>query len=440
MIRLSDEIQDVLQHLEHQGYQAYIVGGFVRDALEGQLSTDLDIATDARPEQLYPLFKTIETNVKMNQYGIKFERGAYNFEITTMRRETYNDTTRHPDAFEFVTTPLDDAIRRDFTVNALYYNRSNGILDFHGGMADLASRRIRMIGDPIVRFREDPIRILRLFRFQGEHQYQVDAATFNAAFMNRDHLMSVQGVNLRHEITRLLLSVGCYPTMIANPWVLGKVFAPLEATIHFDQKNPYHNRDLFNHTLTVVAGTPRKLEIRYAALFHDIGKVNTQTIDNQGIAHYRGHAIESKHLAEPILESLQLPKKQINYILDLITYHSMHLEISLSQMQQLIRVHGLAWTQDLIRLKHADNLAKSDKAAYQLEKTAQFEQLIQTIQEENYPTHVRDLALSPLEIQALGVALSQTQIVLERLLDGVINQTITNTKEALTAYIMEELQ
>ncbi|WZU02838.1 hypothetical protein MGH68_08265 [Erysipelothrix sp. D19-032] len=123
MIRLSDEIQDVLQHLEHQGYQAYIVGGFVRDALEGHLSTDLDIATDAHPDQLYTLFKAIDSNIKMNQYGIKFERGAYNFEITTMRRETYNDTTRHPDAFEFVKTPLDDALRRDFTVNALYYNR-----------------------------------------------------------------------------------------------------------------------------------------------------------------------------------------------------------------------------------------------------------------------------------------------------------------------------
>ncbi|WZU02839.1 HD domain-containing protein [Erysipelothrix sp. D19-032] len=258
--------------------------------------------------------------------------------------------------------------------------------------------------------------------------------------MNRDHLMSVRGANLRHEINRLLLSVGCYPTMIANPWVLGKVFAPLEVAIYFDQKNPYHNRDLFNHTLTVVAGTPRKIEIRYAALFHDIGKVNTQTIDKQGIAHYRGHAIESKHLAQPILESLQLPKKQINYILDLIEYHKDALR---NNTEPDATTHKKSWARMDPRscsTQARDNLAKSDKATYQLEKTKQFEQLIQTIQEENHPTHVRNLALSALEIQALGVAVSNTQNVLEDLLDGVIDQTIANTKEALTAYIMEELQ
>ncbi|CAM4206049.1 CCA tRNA nucleotidyltransferase [Erysipelothrix inopinata] len=439
MINLEPEIQDVFQALHSQSYQAYIVGGFVRDALLGYTSDDLDIATSATPELLDKIFKDYN-NYKKNQYGVQFTVEPYNVEITTMRVESYDKTVRHPDTVTFVDDVYEDAKRRDFTINALYYDLDEGLIDPYNGYQDLKDQILRCIGDPMIRFREDPIRVARLFRFRSETGFALEPETESAALKLTKLMKGLSKSLIRQELDRYF--VGCYflETAMGYPEFLGSIFKDVNTMIGFDQHNPYHEYDLYKHTVICMNYLPKEANYRWVALFHDLGKIETQVFDDEGIAHYPEHAKLSSIKANKILSRYGFAKKEKQKMLWLIENHGLKLQPTKEDLQLLVKNSNMEYAKDLVLFKRADNMAKSFQANYQLERCNHFMRILEEIEVNEDPTEVTDLAINGNLLKKMGIKLEMINKVLNELLEQVIYQKVENDHKALIRYVKEKYQ
>ncbi|QIK70465.1 CCA tRNA nucleotidyltransferase [Erysipelothrix sp. HDW6C] len=439
MLEISVEIREVLDILTNQGYEAYLVGGYVRDAIQHHNTSDIDICTNAKPPVLHELFEHFKPSEVGLDYGVKFNYGESSFEISTMRQEmTYSDQ-RHPDTVIFIDDIRLDAMRRDFTVNALYYHPDKGLFDFFGGKQDIESKVLRVIGDPLTRLHEDSLRIVRLFRFKSELDYAFDPETISAAYELMDTLHTIHPMQLKEELTRYLCGPSFHVTSHDYPWFLGSLFPEVANMIDYDQQNPYHTMNLYDHSITVTQQLPLTLGHRLVGLFHDTGKVCVQTMDAAGIAHYGGHATASATIAHPYFLEFQFTKEEIAYFTELILNHGLSIQPVLADFQRLIGQYGVAWVYDLITLKRADNLAKSDKAAYQVERCAHFKAIVDTIIDQGLPTTTKDLAINGHDLRDAGVKPHDIGKRLHALLDAVIDGKVLNEKDKLLNMSLEEL-
>lgn len=432
--KISDGAIFVLERLREKGQEGYLVGGCVRDLSLNRQPKDFDLTTSARPEELEEIFadkKLILLGKAFGTVGILVNDEL--IETTTFRADgTYKDG-RRPEEVRFSKSLEEDLKRRDFTINAMAMDLDGKIYDPYGGQVDLANKLIRAVGDPLVRFEEDKLRILRALRFAATYDFTIEEKTHAAIKEKSKDINQVSKERIRDELNKILLldspSKGIY--LLEETGLLEEIIPELMPTVGFVQLSPYHDKDLFDHILETVDRTPKKLHIRLAALLHDIGKVSTMSVDENGVGHFYGHDKLGAAMAREILKRLRYDKKTIESVSLLIDRHmKASPQMGPKGLKRIIRLVGEDLIFDLMDLMVADLLAtKKDRdPSFLLERKKQ----IQEILDSKTLIDKKSLAISGRDLLDLGYKegkfLGQT---LDYLTDQVIDEKIANDREDL---------
>lgn len=303
MMKLPPQVNTAFEMLEAAGYEAYLVGGAVRDYVrDNSPAKDWDITTNALPEQVEEIFTgyhLIETGLKHGTVTVVIDQEP--LEITTYRVDGDYSDHRHPDSVSFTRSLKDDLERRDFTMNALAYNPRIGVVDFVGGKADIAGDLVRCVGDPDRRFQEDGLRMLRALRFASVYGMTIEAATAAAIHRNKHLLKGIAAERILVELTKMLCAQGAAGVLRDFADVLAVPIPELTPMFGFPQHNPHHDKDVWDHTIAVIESITPEPVLRWAALLHDIGKPSCFSLAEDGIGHFFGHSDQSTSMAESML-------------------------------------------------------------------------------------------------------------------------------------------
>lgn len=437
-MNIPKEVQTALQALKNSGYEAYIVGGCVRDMLLGLTPKDFDITTSALPEQIKAVFKAyriIETGIKHGTVTVVIENTP--LEITTFRTDgTYTDN-RRPDYVTFTASLKEDVLRRDFTVNAMCYNPEIGLVDYCGGKEDLERKFIRAVGVPAERFKEDSLRILRALRFASVYGFEIEAETANAILEYKHLLKNVASERISVEINKLLCGGNVYRILMDFFPVFEEIFPEFENAKGFSQNSPYHIYDIWEHTAVATGAIKGERICRLAMFFHDIGKLYTYSTDEKGIGHFYNHANVSENKAKDILKRLKYDNETTEKVLKLIKYHDLVIENNEVQIKKLLSKLGEEQFFRLLEIKKADTLAQSKDLAYRLNIVDEISATANRVLEEAQCFSLKDLAVNGNDIMALGYKGKRVGEILNLLLENVIANNLPNSKEKLIEYVKD---
>jgi len=432
-MELPPQVRKCLKLLDDNAFDAYVVGGCVRDAILGRQPQDYDICTDALPEEIVKVFRKyqlVRSGEKHGTIGVVMDCQVY--EITTFRTEGAYSDSRHPDWVEFVGSLKQDLSRRDFTVNAMAYSPALGYLDPFGGQQDLEDKVLRTVGDPAQRFSEDALRILRGVRFAMRFGLTPSPDTEAAMLSMAGAMEHLARERVFSELCKLLPHATA-PDLLRHAPVLCQVIPELTATLGFEQHNPHHIYDVYTHTAHVVEDCPDDLPVRLAALLHDIGKPATFTQDENGIGHFYDHASVGAKMADEILHRLKASNALRERVVTLIEQHMNPLTPDEKLLRRRLSRLGKETLLQLLALQKADNWENTDHVRDIIEKLAA----------ENACLHICDLAINGNDLLALGLeAGPRLGQVLEALLEQVLDETLPNEKSALlgAAKAMKEEQ
>ncbi len=432
-MQLSDSAAAILKRLEENGYEAYAVGGCVRDSLLGLPPHDFDICTAALPEQMLAVFSDvtcIPTGLQHGTVTVVWE--GQPLEITTYRTEGCYSDSRHPDRVEFVRSVEADLARRDFTVNAMAYHPQRGLVDPFGGEADLKLGLLRAVGDPTTRFTEDALRLLRALRFAACYGFELEEETARAARALAPRLSLVAAERVREELNKLLLGRYAAKILLEFREVLLPVLPELEAIFDFEQHNPHHHLDVYGHTVQALTAAASDLTVRLALLLHDIGKPTCFSRDDAGIGHFYGHAAVSGRMAKAVLERLRYDRRTVEQVCLLIRYHDVVLEPEDRLIKRWLNRFGADFLHQLLLVKAGDNLGQP--AALAEARLAELEELhrrIDRIVAEAQCFSLKDLAISGRDVMALGYTGKAVGQKLQWALEAVMDNRLPNTREAL---------
>ncbi len=443
VMHLPGEVQQCIRRLEEAGYSAYAVGGCVRDQLLGLEPHDYDLCTSAVPEQICQVFsdcKLVHSGEKHGTVGVVLGRQVY--EITAYRTEGSYTDGRHPDWVKFVGRVEEDLARRDFTINAMAYSPAKGYIDPWGGKKDLEDRVLRAVGDPETRFTEDALRILRGVRFAVRFGLTVEPETEKAMFRLAPLMDGLARERVFDELCKLLPVLSARDMEHYAP-VLTQVLPELRPMVDFDQHSPHHAYDLYTHTAHVVEAVPPALALRWAALLHDIGKVDTFTTDETGRGHFYGHAQRSAQLAASILLRLRAPtvlREQVTFLID---RHMTLLEPDKPQLRRFLGKYGETALRQLLLLQQADFGSKGSGQEKEEPQFAEVKAMLGEILQEEACLTVKNLALDGSDLLALGFAPGpELGACLQALLRQVQEETLPNEKtpllEAARKYLQQE--
>lgn len=432
-IALPPEVRQALRMLHDGGYQAYAVGGCVRDSLLGRVPADWDVTTSAAPEQVRRLlsaYPVIETGLKHGTLTVRI--GGRPLEITTYRVDVGGRDHRHPDAVRFTPCLTEDLARRDFTVNAMAYNEEEGLIDRFGGQEDLERRLLRCVGEPDRRFEEDALRILRALRFASVLDFAIDEASAGSLVRKRGLLVHVSAERVREELLRLLRGTAPAAVLRRFPSVIGTVLPELTAMVGFDQNNPHHLYDVYEHTIRSVEAAPPDPVVRTALLFHDSGKPASYTEDEQGVGHFRGHAAVSLQLAEQALARLKFDKASSVRILALIRYHDAAVSPTPASLRRWLNRLGEEGLRQLLLVKAADNLAQHPAYHGRQAEIRRLETLLDEVLAQRQCFSLTDLAVNGRDLQAVGIPAGPGMgMLLHTLLEDVIEGRCENDRQVL---------
>lgn len=356
-ILCPDYVKNILDTFHQAGFQAYIVGGCVRDALLNLTPKDYDVTTNAKPEQVQALFeRTIPTGIAHGTITILSDQPV---EVTTFRQESMYSDHRHPDHVAFVNDLTEDLARRDFTINAMAYDPKTGLIDPFGGQADLKAQRIRAVGNPYQRFQEDALRMLRAHRFAARFHFQIETQTEKAIQQLHEDIQYVSVERVRHEVLEILRS---NPYEIENMTLLLSHWMPeLESCRTCLQQTPYHDTNVLHHILRAVKLLdPFDETLAWTLLFHDLGKPACHTTKN-GIDHFKGHPAKSAEIASRICKEFKMTNTQKKVIPLLVRYHDEKMKDPLAFIRKFrIEKHWSdAWIKQLFIVKYCDIMAHS---------------------------------------------------------------------------------
>lgn len=426
---------EILNRLTAAGFQAYAVGGCVRDSLLGTVPGDWDICTSALPEESEACFsdlRVVETGLKHGTVTVIFQGVPY--EITTFRSDGNYLDHRRPQQVNFVRTLKEDLLRRDFTINAMAVGLDGEIQDPFGGRQDLTDGIIRCVGDPDTRFTEDALRILRGLRFASRLGFSIAPETAAAMERNKNLLSYVSGERIYKELTGIL--IGTYAQSVLEQYggVLAAVLPEIQPSMGFLQHNPFHNRDVWQHTLEALGKSRPDPIVRWALLLHDLGKPDCFTLDDRGIGHFYGHPQRSMELAEQILDRFHGDKKTRDTICLLVRDHDREAPATIKNARRWIARYGRDNVRLLLEVKRCDCLAHVDtpKTRARYNNLMEMTRLIQECLETEQCFSVRDLPVKGGDVMALGVpAGPQVGRILEGLLDDVLDGVCPPEREAL---------
>lgn len=436
-INIPKEVNYIINNFYKNNYEAYMVGGCVRDSILGTLPKDYDITTSAKPEETVSLFeKTIPTGLKHGTITVLINGNPY--EVTTFRTEgTYLDN-RRPSSVDFVTDIKEDLSRRDFTINALAYNENKGLIDYFNGVNDINNKTIRCVGEPDKRFKEDALRMLRAIRFSCQLTFYIEENTFNAIKDNYRLIKNISFERIRDELCKILISPN--PSrgleLLKDTNLLELILPEINSLVDFSPKCTNHNRNVFVHTLKVIDNTENNLLLRLSALFHDVGKLNTLTSFNNGSFYgFPEHSGEGAKMSEKILSKLRFDNNTIKIVSKLIEHHlvlNVNTMPTKYEVKKLINDVGKNNLSLLFNLQRAD-INSLDNPKIFLEKVSYTEKLANLILENNEPLTIKDLDIAGEDLIS-NLGLKPGKIIgdiLNYLLDRVLENSNLNSKEIL---------
>ena len=443
-MEIPQEPGKLLRRLNECGFQAYAVGGCVRDSLLGKKPGDWDTCTSALPEETEACFsdlRVVETGLKHGTVTVISSGEPY--EITTFRSDGVYLDHRRPQKVDFVRTLKEDLLRRDFTINAMAAGLDGVIQDPFGGQKDLKNGIIRCVGDPEKRFSEDALRILRGLRFASRLGFSIAPETAAAMERQKNLLAYVSGERIYKELTGILMGDNAQTVLGQYGSVLTAVLPEIVPSMGFCQRNPFHNRDVWQHTLEALGKSKPDQMVRWALLLHDLGKPDCFTVDDRGIGHFYGHPQRSMELAEGILDRLHGDKKTKETVCLLVRDHDREAPANEKNARRWIARYGADRVRLLLEVKRCDCLAHVDtpKTRARYENLMEMTRLILELLEKEHCFSVRELPVKGSDVMALGVpAGPQVGQILERLLEDVLDGTCPPEREALLGRLKQYLK
>ncbi len=430
--------------LKANGYEAFLIGGSVRDFIMDLPIGDIDITTNATPnevKQVFTGFRVIETGIKHGTVTVLIDDEP--LEITTYRSEgTYSDN-RHPDSVVFSNSLADDVVRRDFTMNGIAYDFDKGFCDLVGGIDDIKSKTIRCIGDAETRFQEDALRILRAMRFASVLGFGIEAETKNAIHKCKDLLKNISAERIREEFVKLICGKNCYNVLQEFADVVTVFIPEFQDCINFEQKNKHHCYDVYTHTLKAVEKSSESTVIRLALLFHDIGKPSVAHFDEKGEQHYYSHPKKSAEMTEKIMTRLRFDNDTKNKVVTLVRMHDSPIMVNnviapdRKRLKKIMSQIGSDLIFDLIEIKYCDNSAQNPEYFRGEAFYKQTRDIVNEIINEKECFSIKHLQIDGNDLIALGFKGKRIGEALEKCLNAVIDGKVENEKDKLLSFIQK---
>ena len=438
---LDDDVKFILEQLNRNG-KGFLVGGAVRDKILNKDPGDYDFATDIEYSELKRIFAGYNPKEMGAHFGIlMINVNGKSYEIAKFRKETGVYNSRYPKDIKFVKTIEEDLARRDFTINSIAYSEQTGIVDLYGGRQDIRRKVIRFVGKPKLRIEEDALRILRAFRFISKLGFNLDKKTAEAIYKKRKFLTKISKERIFDELSKILMGKFVKKAFIEMKKlrVLEMIIPEFYYAYNFDQNNPNHPDDLFNHIIKVIHLCDYDLVTRFAALFHDLGKINVKIIDAKGIFYFYGHEKESALIAEEELKQLKASNDFINSVKTIVKNHMLiYQDVSDKTLKKLIIEMEEKNLKRLFNLFSADLNSKGLRTKKENEEILQnFREKIENIKKQGKIPQFNDLDITGIDLINLKFSNREIGEVKNRLYELVLGDEIENEKEALLKYVVK---
>ena len=438
------ESKIAIDTLKAKGYEAFLIGGSVRDFVMGLPIGDIDITTNATPnqvKQVFADFRVIETGIKHGTVTVLINNEP--LEITTYRSEgTYSDN-RHPDSVVFSTSLADDVVRRDFTMNGIAFDFDNGFCDLVGGIDDIKNGVIRCIGNAETRFNEDALRILRAIRFSAVLGFEIAEETKIAIHKCRELLKNISAERIRDEFVKLICGKNAYNVLQEFSDVIAVFIPEIRECIGFEQKNRHHCFDVYTHTLKAVEKSSQNSIIRLALFFHDIGKPSVAHFDEKGEQHYYSHPKKSAEMTEKIITRLRFDNDTKNKVITLVKMHDSPILVNdmtkpdRKRLKKIMSQIGVDLIFDLIEIKYCDNSAQNPEYFRGEDFYKDAREIVNEIISGNECFSIKHLAINGNDLIALGYKGKKIGEILEKTLTAIVDGKVENKKETLLKFIQK---
>lgn len=441
-ITLPEDVKKIINTIEEAGFEAYAVGGCVRDSLLGRTPDDWDITTSAKPEQVKKLFrKTIDTGIAHGTVTVMMHRVGY--EVTTYRIDGEYEDSRHPKEVIFTKNLVEDLRRRDFTINAMAYNDRCGIVDEFCGMEDLQNKMIRAVGNPTERFEEDALRIMRAVRFSAQLGYEIEAKTRESIRALAENLTHISAERIQVELVKLIKSP--HPEKIRDLYEMGitaVIMPEFDAIMKTEQNNPHHKYSVGEHTIYGMMAIEADKALRLAMLFHDFGKCQCKTTDEKGVDHFHGHGAKSEELCKKILKRLKFDNDTIHLVSCLVRNHDYDVKAEKKYVRRAVNRIGEDVFPLLLKVKQADLDAQSDYFKEEKQqKLNEVTKLYEEILKDSECVSLRSLAVKGADLVAWGMKPGkELGEMLSLLLEAVLENPENNQKDKLYSYYLKYRQ
>lgn len=445
-INLPEDVHEIMSVIKEYGATSYVVGGCVRDSILGRGPHDWDICTPALACELLAEFeekgyRVIPTGL---QHGtITVHLNGNNYEITTFRRDGEYSDGRHPDTVEFTSDLIYDLERRDFTMNAIAYNPEEGLIDPYCGYEDIQDRRIRCVGNPDDRFREDGLRILRALRFSCQLNFAIDETTARAMLDNKELINNVSMERINTEFIKIINAKYVFNFLFYSYNKIISQFIPEVAPmVSFDQYNPYHYLDVFAHScqvLTICRVYDTDLITKLAAFFHDIGKPHCYQDDDSGIRHFKGHGKVSAEMTDGIMRRLKFDNDTREKVVQLVYYHDATFEVGKKYVRRWLNKIGVNQFKRLLMLRRADIMGQSKYYREgRIQKLDAVKDCLEEVLKEKPAFSIKDLEIDGKDVMKymLMDECPEVGYWLKHILNMVIDGKLQNNREDLIYYMI----
>ncbi|MFV0362590.1 MAG: CCA tRNA nucleotidyltransferase [Suipraeoptans sp.] len=439
-IEMPKKVNLIIDQLSKNGYEAFAVGGCVRDKILGRIPEDWDITTSAQPLEVKHIFKrTVDTGIEHGTVTVLI--GDEGFEVTTYRIDGEYEDSRHPTSVSYTRSLREDLLRRDFTINAMAYNNEEGLVDEFEGLKDINNKVIRCVGDAKSRLSEDSLRILRGVRFAAQLNFTIEENTQQAMRELAPRLKNISEERIQVELIKMVTSN--YPERITEAYNLGitKEFIPeFDDMMKTKQETPHHMYNVGQHTICALKNVRNDKILRLTMLFHDMGKPEYKTMDEDGVAHFKKHAIGSEELARKVMNRLKFDNETKRKVMKLVFYHDYRMPATAVNVRRAMNKIGTDLFPLYLEVRRADTLAQSTYLREEkLANINEIEELYKEIVINRECVQVGDLSLNGKDLIALGAKQGrQIGDILKYLLEIVIENPEKNTKEELTKEVKDK--
>ena len=432
-INIPEYVSELMDILNNNGFESYIVGGCVRDALMGRQPKDYDITTNALPEQIKNCFAKYPTILIGEKHGtVAVVSKGHTVEITTYRIDGDYSDSRHPNQVQFTSDIAFDLSRRDFTVNAIAYSHESGFIDLFGGMEDIQNKVLRCVGSPEKRFDEDALRIMRAIRFSAELGFEIEQTTQKGIRDFKERLNNISKERIFTEFSKMLCGENARDVLCEYSYIITTVIPELKQSINFDQKNIHHCYDVYTHSAHVVYNCPCDLALKWAALLHDVAKPECFFMGEDGQGHFYGHAAKSAQIAQTVLTRLKSSTALRKLVCELILIHDREILNTDKAIKRFLKSASSHAADRIFDLKIADNASLAPPYRIRVQELKLIRRRMEEIISSKECVSLNQLSIDGNDLIKLGVQPGKKVGVLKnKLLDLVIEGTVENTKSAL---------